>query len=128
MKYNPEEPTALKAGEMLLRIGALLGAGALCIAAMYRFLECVPQSNWFSVFGPAVFTVFAVIFAGRIIVWGMLGAYVSAIPSGIIRNILRLALCGLVVLAFSTTASVFSPLVLEISPQVCPSYTLFNLL
>lgn len=127
MTNTPEEPTALQASDMLLKMAALLGASVVCIKAIDHYFECVPQSNWLNVAGPAIFTAFAVLLAGRILIWNMLGAYISAVPFCLARLIIRAILCGLLVFSFATAASVFSPFFAGENSEVCSPYTLFNL-
>ncbi len=56
---------------MLLSIGALLGAGAFCIQSTQKFLACLPEYSWVSAIGPILFAFLAIIFAGRIVIWGL---------------------------------------------------------
>ncbi|WP_306155036.1 hypothetical protein [Roseovarius sp. MMSF_3281] len=126
MTNAPEEPTSLQAADMLLKMAALLGASVVCVKAIDRFFECVPQGSWLDVFGPGIFAALAMLFAGRILIWNMLGSYIAAIPNWVIRLLVRAALCGGMVFALSTTASVFSPLFAGQGPEDCPKYTIFS--
>lgn len=111
---------------MLLKMAALLGASAVCIKAIDRFFECSPQGSWLDVFGPGLFAAFALLFAGRILIWNMLGSYISVIPNQGIRLLVRAALCGVLTFALLTTANVFSPLFSGQDPESCPVYEMID--
>lgn len=119
------EPSVQEAGSMLLKVGALLGAGAFCIQSTYEFLECLPAYSWISAFGPIAFAILAYAFAGRIVVWGLLRAYWAGIQSSWLRVFIRGTIAVVLVLAMLSAATVFSASLIPNAGDRCAMYTDF---
>ena len=123
MTEKTEEPSVEEAGNMLLKVGALLGAGAFSIQSTHKFLVCLPDYSWISAFGPILFAFLAYIFAGRIVVWGLLRAYWAGIKSFWLRVSIRGMIAGVLALAMLSAATVFSASLAPKADDNCTIYT-----
>jgi hypothetical protein len=125
MTEEIKEQSAEEAGNMLLTVGALLGAGAFCIQSTYKFLECLPDYSWISAIGPIIFAILAYLFVGRIVVWRLFRTYWAGIQGFWMRIFLRGTIAVILALAMLSAATVFSASLVSKSDENCTTYTVF---
>lgn len=126
MSETAKEPTATEICDMLLKAGGVITLAVVSTGYIGQYLRCVPDSTLWSALGPVVFVAACYLFAGRVVIWNILGPTIALIPAMVIRAFVRAAACAFLAYAVATASSVFSP-VLNQDAGECPSYTVYRL-
>lgn len=125
MTGSIKEPSVVEASDILLKIGALLGAGAFCFHSAQKFLQCEPAYSWISAVGPITFTLFSVVLAGRILIFRLFAAYWTSSSKTYVRFLIKGTIVILLLPPMLSTATVFSGLLLPNVEDSCPIYTIY---
>ncbi|MEP0964052.1 MAG: hypothetical protein ABJQ80_00960 [Lentilitoribacter sp.] len=124
---EPEEPTASEAGGLVLKSAALLAAASFVLSAIGIFWVCSePEDSWIAL-GPMLFVSIAVLLAGRIIIYNLLGVYVSCMPRLYQRIIARFLLALCMIFVVWSHAVVLTPITApDFDDVVCDGYEYFD--
>ena len=125
MSEIAKEPTATEVCDMLLKAGGVTMLAAVSVGYVAEYLRCVPDSTLWTASGPLVFITACYMFAGRVVIWDILGPAIAVIPVRVIRALIRLAVGIWMVYAVMTAATVFSPMLKQDAGE-CPSYTVYT--
>ena len=126
MSENVDEPTATEICDMLLKADGVIALAVFTSGYIGQYLKCVPDSTLWSALGPVVFVAVCCLFAGRVVIWNILGPTIAVIPVMAIRALVRLALCAFLAYGVASAGTVFSPAFSQKSGE-CPSYTVYKI-